>query len=94
MLGPAGVVALDDIYPPDWSGVTAGLHDYYRRGRKLEPIALAPNKVLFAASGQFSAAYRERLAEAFPQLCAATRRQEFFRFDDVQVMNNDKTLGA
>jgi hypothetical protein len=50
--------------------------------------------VLFASSAQFSAAYRERLAEAFPQLCAATRPQEFFRFDDVLVMNNDKTLGA
>jgi hypothetical protein len=49
--------------------------------------------VLFA-SAQFSAAYRERLAEAFPQLRAATRRQEFFRFADIQVMNNDKTLGA
>jgi len=94
MLAPAGVVSLDDIYRPDWSGVTAGLHEYYRRGGKLAPIALVPNKVLFAASAEYSSAYRERLAEAFPQLCGATRPQEFFRFDDVLVMNNDATLGT
>lgn len=94
MLAPAGVVALDDIYRPDWSGVTAGLHDYYQRGGKLAPIALVPNKVLFAASAEYSSAYRKRLTEAFPQLCGATRPQEFFRFDDVLMINNDETLGT
>jgi len=49
---------------------------------------------LFSASAEYSSAYRERLAEAFPRLCTATRPQEFFRFDDVLVMNNDDMLGT
>ena len=28
LLAPGGIAALDDIYRPDWSGVTAGLHAY------------------------------------------------------------------
>jgi hypothetical protein len=93
MLGPAGIVALDDIYRSDWSGVTAGLHEYYRRGGNLVPVALVPNKALFAASAPAAVAYRQKLVAAFPQLCEDTRRQEFFRFDNVLVLNNDETLG-
>lgn len=43
-----GVVALDDVLSPHWLGVMSGLSDYLSSGGTLQPVALAPNKLILA----------------------------------------------
>ena len=87
LLVPGGIVALDDIYRPDWSGVTAGLHRYYDKGGTLIPFAIIPNKVLFASSVHYARDYRDVVRNEFAfsldRIGEFMRRQQFFEFDDV-----------
>jgi len=61
-----GIVALDDIYRPDWSGVTAGLARYFEEGGRLIPFALIPNKLLLTTDSDWTERYRSTLQEHFP----------------------------
>jgi SAM-dependent methyltransferase len=88
-----GIVALDDVYRPAWSGVTAGLHRYYRDGGKLVPFAMVPNKLLLALDDHYCRDFRSAIAREFAHELSKTpaqrRLQQFFEFDDVLNMTTD-----
>lgn len=83
------IVALDDIYRQDWSGVTAGLARYFAEGGALHPFAFVPNKVLLTTDGRWAEEYRGRLRQGFPDYCDRFRpRQELFAFDDLLLIRD------
>ena len=85
-----GIVALDDIYRPDWSGVTAGLARYFHQGGQLVPMAFIPNKLLLTTSGAIAETYREILRTNFGEYCDRHHpEQEFFEFDNVLLVSAD-----
>lgn len=79
------IVALDDIYRLEWSGVTAGLASYYRHGGNLVPIAIIPNKVLLTTSVDWADRYRGQLAAGFN----VGAEQQFFDFNRVTIVPHD-----
>lgn len=85
MAREGGVVALDDIYRLEWSGVTAGLAQYFARGGLLVPFAIVPNKVLLTTSVQWADAYRAELRKHFN----VGSPQEFFEFNHVDIIPMD-----
>lgn len=89
LLRQGGVVALDDIYRPDWSGVTAALHRYLQQGGQLIPFALIPNKLLLTTDVEWCRTYSESLHDRFRSYCLPNRtRVEFFDFDDVLLLHD------
>jgi hypothetical protein len=89
MLLEGGIVALDDVYRLDWSGVTAGLHKYYSLGGNLIPFALIPNKVLLASGHLYGRDYQALLKDKFPSMLYHVpmhQKQQFFNFDDVMLL--------
>ncbi len=63
-----GVVALDDILHPAWTGVISGLARYkYLRGGRLKAFALLSNKLLLCHAGDV-ATYRALVAAQFSDL--------------------------
>ncbi len=87
LLASGGLVALDDIYRPDWSGVTAGLARYFWEGGFLVPVAFIPNKLLLTTDPLWAARYRNHLRDAFPQLCSRDHASlEVFDHDDVLLL--------
>jgi hypothetical protein len=49
---PDGVVAVDDVFNPNWPGVSEGVHRFFSQRPKLfAPIVIGGNKVLFARAG-------------------------------------------
>lgn len=91
--GSGGIVALDDIYRVDWSGVTAGVARYYREGGALVPFAFVPNKLLLTTDTHWAERYREALRREFGPYCDRDHPSlECFEFDDVLlVLNHPKT---
>ncbi|WP_158094068.1 class I SAM-dependent methyltransferase [Erythrobacter tepidarius] len=91
VLCDGGIVALDDIYRVEWSGVTAGLAQYFARGGALVPIAIAPNKLFLTTSVQWADTYRKELQKSF----IVGSPQEFFEFDRVDIipMNSEHEPG-
>lgn len=87
------IVALDDIYRADWSGVTAGVARFYRGGGTLVPFAFVPNKLLLTTESAWAERYREALRREFMPYCDPDHpRLECFEFDDVLlVLNHPKT---
>jgi GT2 family glycosyltransferase/SAM-dependent methyltransferase len=86
MLRPGGIVALDDIYRPDWSGVTAGLARYFHDGGRCVPFAIAGGKALLTTDHVWASHYGQVLAETFPTLMHRDRPwQEFFAADQVAI---------
>ena len=87
LLASGGIVALDDIYRTDWSGVTAGLHKYYMDGGRLIPFALTPNKALFTLDHEYLKDYQIMLTKDFSDVLsrvwAHRQYQQFFGFNDV-----------
>lgn len=79
------VVALDDIYRIEWSGVTAGLARYFHRGGALVPFAFTPNKILMTTSADWADRYRERLGQHFRM----GTPQQFFEFNRVAILPED-----
>jgi hypothetical protein len=83
------IVALDDIYRPDWSGVTAGLATYLGAGGALHPFAFIPNKLLLTTDAAWAETYRESLRRGFADFCDPFRPAlELFSFDDVLLIWN------
>lgn len=82
-----GIVALDDIYRPSWSGVTAGIARYYADGGGLMPFALAEPKIYLTTSEDWARFYRAALTGFFPRMVEPYRpTQEFFEYDGVLVL--------
>lgn len=81
------IVALDDIYRPDWSGVTAGLARYLGEGGGLRPFAFIPNKLLLTTDARWAEVYRETMRRAFADYCDRLRPQlQLFEFDDMLLV--------
>ena len=66
-IATGGIVALDDILHPSWTGVISGYVRYKREGGTLRPFALVPNK-LFLTDGSSVASYRSFMRSEFPHL--------------------------
>lgn len=60
-----GVVALDDILSPHWTGVITGFANYHHGGGRLRPFALVPNKLFLCSAGD-PAGHRAFMARTFP----------------------------
>lgn len=86
VLCDGGIVALDDIYRLDWSGVTAGIAQYFARGGALVPITIVPNKILLTTSVRWADVYRDELRNHFH----FDTPQEFFEFDRVNIIPMDE----
>jgi hypothetical protein len=83
----SGIVALDDIYRQDWSGVTAGLSRYLGQGGGLVPFALIPNKLLMTTDRAHADSYKAALREEFPNYSDVHRHGvEVFEYDDVLLV--------
>jgi hypothetical protein len=81
------VVALDDIYRPDWSGVTAGLARYFDEGGRLVPFAFIPNKLLLTTDVGWAERYRAMLREDFAAHCSVQHPSlELFSFNDLLLV--------
>jgi hypothetical protein len=81
------IVALDDIYRPDWSGVTAGLAKYLGEQGALRPFAFIPNKLLLTTDAGWAEIYRDVLQQGFATHCDRFRPAlEVFAFDDVLLL--------
>lgn len=80
-----GIVVLDDILNPDWTGVITGLVKYFSEGGKLVPFALSANKLYLATGKREAAAYASNLRASFP-MALSKRSVEFFGFT-VDVFN-------
>jgi hypothetical protein len=81
------IVALDDIYRPDWSGVTAGLAKYLSDGGTLRPFVFIPNKLLLTTDAAWAESYRDLLRQEFAAYCDRLRPSlELFWFDDVLLI--------
>ncbi|MCA8013620.1 class I SAM-dependent methyltransferase [Burkholderia vietnamiensis] len=74
-----GIVVLDDILNPDWTGVITGLVKYFSEGGKLVPFALSANKLYLAAGRKEATAYASNLRASFP-MALSKRSVEFFGF--------------
>lgn len=84
------VIALDDIYRPDWSGVTAGLAHYLANRGALHPFAFVPNKLLLTTTTEWAETYRAMLRQGFGDYCDLHRpRLECFGFDDLLLIWGD-----
>lgn len=86
VLCDGGIVALDDIYRLEWSGVTAGIAQYFSRGGSLVPIAIIPNKVLLTTNVRWADTYRDEIRKHF----YFGTPQEFFEFDRVDIIPMDE----
>ncbi len=67
-LSPGGIVALDDILNPHWTGVISGLARYMAEGGTLRAMALVPNKLFLCASNDV-VTYRTYMRVAFAKFC-------------------------
>jgi SAM-dependent methyltransferase len=75
-----GIVAVDDIYRPNWAGVTAGIYEYLHTNGKLIPFAVIPEKLLLTTSKEIANAYKNTINETFAELRPLHNRewQNFF----------------
>ncbi|MBR8059220.1 class I SAM-dependent methyltransferase [Burkholderia dolosa] len=80
-----GIVVLDDILNPDWTGVITGLVKYFSEGGALIPFALSANKLYLTTGRDEAAAYASNLRASFP-MALSKRSVEFFGFT-VDVFN-------
>ncbi|MDT2022807.1 class I SAM-dependent methyltransferase [Methylocella sp. CPCC 101449] len=77
-----GIVALDDIFNPHWSGVISGLVRYLAEGGRLRPMLLIPNKLLLAFP-ESAAMYRAYMRQEFAGTFAFADREFFGSCIDV-----------
>ncbi|WP_407971473.1 class I SAM-dependent methyltransferase [Burkholderia pyrrocinia] len=80
-----GIVVLDDILNPDWTGVITGLVKYFSEGGTLVPFAMSANKLYLTTGQKDAAAYASNLRASFP-MALSKRSVEFFGFT-VDVFN-------
>jgi hypothetical protein len=73
---PAGIVALDDVLNPSWTGVLTGLVAYQAAGGALVPFALVPNKLLLTTDTESALHYGSFLQHQF-RLACEKRSQTF-----------------
>ncbi|HDR9022683.1 class I SAM-dependent methyltransferase [Burkholderia vietnamiensis] len=74
-----GIVVLDDILNPDWTGVITGLVKYFSEGGALIPFALSANKLYLTTGREAAVAYASNLRASFP-MALSKRSVEFFGF--------------
>lgn len=85
-LGPDGVMAVDDVFNPNWPGVGEGFYQFMRyQPGKFAPVLIGGNKV-FLARPEFAKRFRAYCEpEAFEQLVYAGP----FSFEDKEWLGAD-----
>jgi hypothetical protein len=85
---PEGIVALDDILNPFWTGVISGYAEYKKTGGRLTPFALVPNKLLLC-NAEHIPLYRAHLRAQFSHCVGVSA--EFFddEIDLIEESNPD-----
>lgn len=76
-LVPGGVVMLDDVLNPHWTGVISGVAEYLRSGGGLVPFAVSRNKLFLTDSRDSVPRYRRRYSAVNADL-VGKRNVEFF----------------
>ena len=66
---PDGVVAVDDVFNPNWPGVSEGFHQFVNARRTFAPLLIGGNKVLLARPAAIER--YERHFDAIPDAVAA-----------------------
>ena len=67
VLAPGGVVFVDDMWNPEWPGVTEGMHAYMRTLPSLVPFASLGGKLLLTTFSEAHTLFGGRYAQALQQ---------------------------
>lgn len=81
-----GVVAVDDVFNPEWPGVVDGTLAHLRDGSTLVPFAVAFDKAWFTNTSAAAASYRSALRAEFGPSFRATRKESVFAGQPVEVI--------
>jgi hypothetical protein len=85
-LADGGVIAVDDVFNPEWPGVVDGTLAHLRSGSSLVPFAVAFDKVWFTNSPDAAARYRSALQAEFGSSFRAARKESIFAGHAVEVV--------
>ena len=83
-LADGGVVVLDDVFNPEWPGVSVGTLRYLDADPALEPFAIGFNKV-FLTQPPHAATYRTALRTTFGRRWRVAHKTSVFHGSDVEV---------
>ena len=85
-LSAGGVIAVDDVFNPEWPGVVEGTLAHLRGGSDLVPFAVAFDKVWFTDSPDAAARYRSALQAEFRSSFRAVCKESVFAGQPVEVI--------
>jgi len=85
-LATGGVVAVDDVFNPEWPGVVDGTLAHLRGGSGLVPFAVAFDKAWFTDSPEAATRYRAALQAEFGTSFRAVRKESVFAGQPVEVI--------
>lgn len=81
-----GVIAVDDVFNPEWPGVVDGTLAHLRAGSSLIPFAVAFDKAWFTNGAAAAERYRVAVRSAFDGSYRATRKDSVFAGQQVEVV--------
>jgi hypothetical protein len=93
LLCKGGIVALDDILNPDWTGVISGLVRYLSEGGTLVPCALIPNKLLLTTDPASCKTIDDFLFASYRDGLSSKQHQEFLGSQILHVQRSNKLAG-
>jgi len=85
-LAQGGIVAVDDVFNPEWPGVVVGTLAHLQGGSGLLPFAVAFDKVWFTNSPTAADGDRATLRAAFGQSIRESRKESVFAGHPVEVV--------
>jgi hypothetical protein len=85
-LAVGGVIAVDDVFNPEWPGVVDGTLSHLNGGSRLVPFAVAFDKAWFTDSCEAAERYRSGLRAAFGASFRASRKDSVFAGQPVEVI--------
>lgn len=85
-LASGGVIALDDVFNPEWPGVVVGALARLSAGSALVPFAVAFDKVFFTNDRASAGGYRAALVAAFGPKVRAKVKDSVFAGEPVVVI--------
>lgn len=84
-LADGGVVIADDVFNPQWPGVSVGTLRYLDQGGELVPFMIGFNKVLFARA-EYCDRYRRALSAAFDGRVFVENHSSHFAGHEVLIL--------
>jgi hypothetical protein len=85
-LAAGGVIAVDDVFNPEWPGVVDGTLAHLRGGSALVPFAVAFDKAWFTTGPDAAERYRSAVRAEFETSYRAARKESVFAGHPVEVV--------